>query len=154
MSMMLALVVAVLFGVGTFLLLQRTLTRVIFGLVVMGHGANLLLQLAGGRAGRPPVVGDDGGAQIVSQAGGGGFVDPLPQALALTAIVISFGVTAYLLAMAYRSWVLHRTDVVEDDVEDRRIARSRASEPGRRVGARPRIAGSEPAVGDDTDQQP
>jgi multicomponent Na+:H+ antiporter subunit C len=131
MSLMLALVVAVLFGVGTFLMLQRTLTRVIFGLVVMGHGATLLLQLAGGRAGRPPVVGDDSGAQIVSQAGGSGFVDPLPQALALTAIVISFGVTAYLLAMAYRSWVLHRTDVVEDDGEDRRIARLRASEPAR-----------------------
>lgn len=131
MTLMLALVVAVLFGVGTFLMLQRTLTRVIFGLVVMGHGANLLLQLAGGRAGRPPVVGDDGSTQIVSQTGGSGFVDPLPQALALTAIVISFGVTAYLLAMAYRSWVLHRTDVVEDDVEDRRIARSQGSKAAR-----------------------
>jgi multicomponent Na+:H+ antiporter subunit C len=128
MSLTLALVVAVLFGVGTYLMLQRTLTRVIFGLGVMSHGANLLLQLAGGRAGRPPVVGDNGGTQIVSQAGGSGYVDPMPQALALTAIVISFGVTAYLLAMAYRSWVLHRSDVVEDDVEDRRIARSQSGE--------------------------
>src|ERR671918_792574 len=91
--------------------------------------------LAGGRAGRPPVVDDNGSTQIVSQAGGSGYVDPMPQALALTAIVIAFGVTAYLLAMAYRSWVLHRTDVVEDDVEDRRIARLRrhhqAPEEGR-----------------------
>jgi multicomponent Na+:H+ antiporter subunit C len=59
----------------------------------------------------------------------------LPHALALTAIVISFGVTAYLLAMAYRSWVLHRSDQVEDDVEDRRIAgwrqRHRAAEEAR-----------------------
>jgi multicomponent Na+:H+ antiporter subunit C len=75
------------------------------------------------------VVGDGGGTQIVTQTGGSGFVDPMPQALALTAIVISFGVTAYLLAMAYRSWVQHRTDVVEDDVEDRRIARLRARQP-------------------------
>lgn len=124
MSLTLALVVAVLFGVGTYLLLQRTLTRVIFGLAVMGHGANLLLQLAGGRAGQPPVVGDDAATRIVGQDGGAGFVDPLPQALALTAIVIAFGVTSYLLAMAYRSWVLHDSDEVEDDVEDRRIARS------------------------------
>ncbi|HSK97969.1 MAG TPA: NADH-quinone oxidoreductase subunit K [Euzebyales bacterium] len=121
MSLTLALVVAVLFAVGTYLLLQRTLTRVIFGLAVMGHGANLLLQLAGGRAGAPPVVGDGGAARIAGPAGGG-FADPLPQALALTAIVISFGATSYLLAMAYRSWVLHRSDEVEDDVEDRRIA--------------------------------
>jgi multicomponent Na+:H+ antiporter subunit C len=54
--------------------------------------------------------------------GTGVFVDPLPQALALTAIVITFGVTSYLLAMAYRSWVLTNSDEVEDDLEDRRIA--------------------------------
>ncbi len=123
MTLALAAVVAVLFAVGTYLLLQRTLTRVVLGLAIMGHGANLLLQLAGGRAGQPPVVEEGGGTAIVGSAGGAGFVDPLPQALALTAIVISFGMTAYLLAMAYRSWVMHRSDEVEDDVEDRRIAR-------------------------------
>jgi multicomponent Na+:H+ antiporter subunit C len=47
----------------------------------------------------------------------------MPQALALTAIVISFGLTAFLLALAYRSWQLTGDDLVEDDVEDRRIAR-------------------------------
>lgn len=125
MSLTLALVVAVLFAVGAYLMLQRTLTRVIFGLGIMGHGANLLLQLAGGRAGRPPLLDEDSTARIVGQDGGAGFVDPLPQALALTAIVIAFGVTSYLLAMAYRSWVLHHSDEVEDDVEDRRIARLR-----------------------------
>lgn len=123
MTLALALVVGCLFAVGTYLLLQRTLTRVIFGLGVMGHGANLLLQLAGGRAGAPPVIEEGQPAEIVGMNGGSGFVDPLPQALALTAIVIAFGVTAYLLAMAYRSWVLNRSDEVEDDVEDRRIAR-------------------------------
>ena len=48
--------------------------------------------------------------------------DPLPQALVLTAIVITFGVTAFLLALAYRSYVLTASDAVEDDLEDRRIA--------------------------------
>lgn len=129
MTLALAAVVGVLFAVGTYLMLQRTLSRVIFGLAIMAHGANLLLQLAGGRAGKPPLVEDDSPATIAGMDGSGLFVDPLPQALALTAIVISFGVTAYLLAMAYRSWVLHDTDEVEDDLEDRRIAQAAASDP-------------------------
>ncbi len=113
MIAVLAVVVGVLYAVGTYLLLQRNLTQIVIGLAIMGHGANLLLLTAGGRAGRAPIVG----------AGGGAPADPLPQALALTAIVITFGVTAFLLALAYRSWLLRRDDEVEDDVEDRRIAR-------------------------------
>ncbi|MBA3955229.1 MAG: Na(+)/H(+) antiporter subunit C [Acidimicrobiia bacterium] len=109
-----ALVVGVLYALGTYLLLQRQLTRIVIGLALMGHGANLLLLLAGGRAGRPPFVGSD---EV------GPVADPLPQALALTAIVITFGVASFLLALAYRSWVIDRNDEVEDNVEDRRIAR-------------------------------
>jgi len=109
--LVLAVATGALYAVGVYLLLQRTLTRIVLGLAVLGHGANLLLLLAGGRAGRPPFAGVDGAA------------DPLPQALALTAIVITFGATAFLLALAYRSWLLRRDDEVEDDVEDRRIAR-------------------------------
>ncbi len=109
-----ALVVGVLYALGTYLLLQRQLTRIVIGLALMGHGANLLLLLAGGRAGRPPFVGGD---EV------GPVADPLPQALALTAIVITFGVASFLLALAYRSWVIDRNDEVEDNVEDRRIAR-------------------------------
>ena len=51
------------------------------------------------------------------------FADPLPQALALTSIVITFGVTAFLFALGYRSWKITNDDVVEDDVEDRFIGR-------------------------------
>lgn len=106
-----ALVVGVLFAMGTYLVMQRSLTRVIVGLVLLGHGANLLLLLAGGPPGNPPLIGEDGP-----------LADPLPQAMALTAIVITFGITAFLLALAYRSWVLTGDDRVENDVEDRRIA--------------------------------
>ncbi|HEV2810402.1 MAG TPA: Na(+)/H(+) antiporter subunit C [Acidimicrobiales bacterium] len=109
-----ALAVGALYALGTYLLLQRQLTRIVIGLALMAHGANLLLLLAGGRAGRPPFVGGGDGGPVA---------DPLPQALALTAIVITFGVTSFLLALAYRSWVIDRDDEVEDDVEDRRIAR-------------------------------
>jgi multicomponent Na+:H+ antiporter subunit C len=117
MSVVLAVLVGGLFAVGVYLLLQRTLTRIIIGLGLLGHGANLLLLLSGGRAGRAPLVGESGPV--------GDEADPLPQALALTAIVITFGITVFLLALAYRSWQLTRADEVEDDVEDRRIARLR-----------------------------
>lgn len=112
MILTLAATIAVLYAVGTWLLLQRSLTRIVVGLAVLGHGANLLLLAAGGPAGDPPLAGADPAVTA----------DPLPQALALTAIVITFGVSAFLLALAYRSWVQRRDDEVEDDVEDRRIA--------------------------------
>jgi multicomponent Na+:H+ antiporter subunit C len=118
-----ALIVAVLVGTGVYLLLQRTLSRIVLGLALIAHGANLLLMVVGGRAGRPPIVG--------AFAEGEAVADPLPQALALTAIVISFGITAFLLALAYRSWVLRHDDEVEDDVEDRRIAKLAGDEVAR-----------------------
>lgn len=108
-------IAAILAGVGVYLVLQRTLTRIILGLVVLGNAANLLLIVAGGHPGRPPIVGRFDEANPPT--------DPLPQALALTAIVISFGITAFLLGLAYRSWILTRDDEVEDDLEDRRIAK-------------------------------
>ncbi len=112
MTIVLVLTVGVLYGCGVYLLLQRNLSRIVIGIALLGHGANLLLMLAGGDAGEAPIV--DGGS--------GPYADPLPQALALTAIVITFGVSAYLLALAHRNWMLTRSDIVEDDVEDRRIA--------------------------------
>ena len=116
-NLTLALLIGVLYTVGTYLLLQRTLTRVVIGLGLLGHGANLLLLSAGGPAGAVPFVG-----RLAGPAGEGS-ADPLPQAMVLTAIVITFGVSAFLLALAFRSWVLTGQDEVQDDVEDRRIAR-------------------------------
>ena len=119
-NLTLAVLIGVLYAVGTYLLLQRTLTRVVLGLGMLTHGANLLLLASGGSSGAVPFVGQaDGGA-------GSGTADPLPQAMVLTAIVIAFGVTAFLLALAFRSWQLTGEDLVQDDVEDRRIA---AAEP-------------------------
>jgi len=114
-NLTIVLLIGVLYTVGTYLLLQRTLTRVVLGLALLGHGANLLLLQAGGAAGLVPFVTSGGTATVGTTA------DPLPQAMALTAIVITFGVTAFLLAMAYRSWVLTGADEVQDDVEDRRV---------------------------------
>ena len=114
MSTMLAAVAATLFGIGTHLVLQRKLSRIIIGLGLLTHGANVLL-ITAGRRGRPPIV-DTGDPSA--------FADPLPQALALTAIVITFGVTTLLLALAYRSWLLTRDDEVQDDIGDRAVARA------------------------------
>ncbi|MGH2801788.1 MAG: Na(+)/H(+) antiporter subunit C [Thermoleophilaceae bacterium] len=113
-NLSMALVVGALYSAGFYLLLQRSLMRVLLGIVVLGHGANLLLQLAGGPPGRAPIVGT---------AAPEAMTDPLPQAMALTAIVITFALTTFLLALGYRSWVLLGHDEVQDDVEDRRIAR-------------------------------
>jgi multicomponent Na+:H+ antiporter subunit C len=116
-NVLLAAVVAVLFGCGTWLLMQRRLTRIIIGIGLLGHGANLLLVTSGGVGGRAPIIGADEE---------GFYADPLPQALALTAIVITFGVTAFLLALGFRSWQITRDDRVEDDIEDRLVAETSA----------------------------
>lgn len=109
-----ATVVGGLFAVGFHLMLQRSLMRIVFGFIVLGHGTNMVLLVAGGAPGRPPVV--DG-----QEADSTRLADPLPQAMALTTIVITFGLTAFLMALAYRSWRLSGHDEVQDDVEDRRI---------------------------------
>jgi multicomponent Na+:H+ antiporter subunit C len=114
MTIVLAAVAAALFGLGTYLLLQRKLSRIIIGLGLLTHGANVLL-ITAGRRGNPPIIG---------QGDPSSFADPLPQALALTAIVLTFGVTSLLLALAYRSWLLTADDEVQDDVGDRAVART------------------------------
>ena len=112
MTVLLAAAAAGLFAIGTYLLLQRKLSRIIIGLGLLTHGANLLL-ITAGRRGDPPIVGT--GPESA-------FADPLPQALALTATVITFGVTVLLLSLAFRSWLLTRDDEVQDDVGDRAVA--------------------------------
>ena len=112
MSVVMAGTAAALFAIGTYLLLQRKLSRVIVGLGLLGHGANVLF-VNSGRRGLPPIIGQGDPSE---------FADPLPQSLVLTAIVIGFGTTALLLALAYRSWLLTNDDEVEDDIEDRLVA--------------------------------
>jgi multicomponent Na+:H+ antiporter subunit C len=118
-SLSLILAAASMIGCGVYLVLERSLTRVLVGLVMLGNGVNLLFLVSGGPAGRAPIV---GGAEPAAMS------DPLPQALVLTAIVISLGTTAFVLAMAYRSWQLTDHDDVQDDVEDAAIRRLAAAD--------------------------
>ncbi|NJQ00363.1 Na(+)/H(+) antiporter subunit C [Streptomyces zingiberis] len=119
-----AVVVGGLFATGFLLMTQRSLIRIVLGFLMLGHGTNLLL-LSAGSPGAPPVT--HGGVPDPRD-----MADPLPQAMALTSIVITFGLTTFLLALAYRSWRLTGHDEVRDDVEDRRIgtARERARADG------------------------
>ena len=116
MSVLLAFAAAFLFACGTYLLLQRRLSRILIGVGLVGHGSNIMLLISGTGRGVAPVIGTADPSE---------FADPLPQALALTSIVITFGVTAFLLALGYRSWRITHDDMVEDDVEDEFIARQR-----------------------------
>lgn len=110
MSVSLLVLVGVLFAVGTYLLMERSLTRIALGIGVLGNGVNVLLVIVGSRPGRAPIVN-----------AGGDMTDPLPQALVLTAIVIGFALLAFLLALAWRNWTITEDDEVEDDVEDRLV---------------------------------
>ena len=111
MSAPLLALVGVLFAAGTYLLMERSLTRIVLGVGVLGNGVNLLIVVAGGSSGEPPIVGREGR-----------LADPLPQALVLTAIVIGFAVVSFLLALAWRNWTITEDDEVEDDREDLVVA--------------------------------
>ncbi len=112
MSVPLALLIGVLFACGTYLMMHRTMTRIILGFGVLGNGVNLLIISTGGLPGDPPILGAEAGR----------LADPVPQALVLTAIVIGFALQAFLLALAWRNWTLDGNDEVEDDISDRRLA--------------------------------
>lgn len=118
MSIAYLLVIAVLFATGAYLLMHRSLTKIILGVVMLGNGINVLIVATSSRPGEPPLVGADGAV-----------TDPVPQALVLTAIVIGFAIVAFMLALVWRNWTLSGDDRVEDDVEDRRLARESATGP-------------------------
>ena len=112
----LILVMGVLYAVGVYLVLARTLTRVLLGLMLISNATNLLIVHAGGPALLPTFYEKDIPADQ--------YTDPLPQALTLTAIVIGAAMVAFVLGMIYRGWVLARADEIQDDDEDLRVATS------------------------------
>jgi len=116
MSLSMIVLVGVLFAAGTYLLMERSLTRIALGVGVLGNGVNLLIVVAGSEPGEAPIIGRSGE-----------LTDPLPQALVLTAIVIGFALMAFLLALAWRTWTMTNDDEVEDDVEDRLVRRREES---------------------------
>ncbi|OLN23938.1 Na(+)/H(+) antiporter subunit C [Domibacillus antri] len=101
METMITLVVGVLVSVATYLLLSKNLIRVVLGTAILSHAVHLLLMTMGGlKIGSVPILGDHVDT----------YTDALPQALILTAIVISFAVTAFFLVLVYRTYQSTGTD--------------------------------------------
>ncbi|MCE7984506.1 MAG: Na+/H+ antiporter subunit C [Caldilinea sp. CFX5] len=109
METILAFVVGVLYAVGLYMMLRRSIVKLIIGLVLLGQAANLLIFTLGGLTrGRAPLIAPDG-TQLTAP-----YADPLPQALILTAIVIGFGVQAFALVLLKRAY----QTVGADDLDD------------------------------------
>lgn len=101
METLMAFLVGILITIGTYLVLTKSLLRIILGTSIFGHGVHLLILTMGGlKSGGPPLL----GMESVS------YTDSLPQALILTAIVINFAVTGLFLVLAYRSYRVLGTD--------------------------------------------
>ena len=99
MESLLAIVIGALYAAGIYMMLRRSLFQLILGLVLLSHGANLLIFTAGGLTRAQPPIVSPGDLRPPFPA-----ADPLPQALILTAIVISFGVLAFALVLFHRSY--------------------------------------------------
>ncbi|WP_019970401.1 Na(+)/H(+) antiporter subunit C [Mycobacterium sp. 141] len=109
------LLIGALTSIGVYLLLERNLTRMLLGLLLAGNAVNLLILTAGGASGNPPIRGS-------RSEGATTTADPLAQGMILTAIVISMGVAAFVLALAYRSYRLTTVEEVDNDPEDTRVS--------------------------------
>ena len=116
-NLTLAVVIGVLVASGVVLIMERGIVRSFLGLVLMGNGVNLLFMVASGSAGLPPIV----GLTPVSE-----MSDPLPQAMVLTAIVITLALTGFVMSLSHRWWQVTSSDIIVDDDEDARIARMAA----------------------------
>lgn len=113
-SLTLVIVMAVMYAAGVYVMLERSLTRVLIGFLLVGNATNLLIFLMSGRPGTSPIV--------TGTSADAAMVDPVPQVLMLTAIVINFGITALILALIYRSWWLARLGDEGDTVTDEHAA--------------------------------
>lgn len=100
---------------GVYLLLERNLTRMLLGLLLVGNAVNILLLTVGGPSGNPPIRGRTSNGATTT-------ADPLAQGMILTAIVITMGIAAFVLALTYRSYRLSRDEDVADDPEDTRVS--------------------------------
>lgn len=105
----------VLIAAGVYLMLDRAMTRMLLGVMLIGNGANLLLLQSGGQSGAPPILDRD--SMSTDQS-----ADPLAQAMILTAIVIAMAMVSFILALLYRQYRYRTDDVIEHDAEDQAIA--------------------------------
>ncbi|MFE3544207.1 Na(+)/H(+) antiporter subunit C [Nocardia sp. NPDC059177] len=121
-NLILLIVIGVLTACGVYLLLERVVSKMLLGMILLGNAVNLLILTMGGPDGKPPVLGS-------SDTDPTGMADPLAQAMVLTAIVITMGLAAFVLALAYRSYMLTTTEDVSNDPEDTQITAREREDP-------------------------
>jgi multicomponent Na+:H+ antiporter subunit C len=117
MTLMLAVIIGLLFATGAYMMLRRSFVKLIIGLGLLGHAANLLIitgagvfsDITGAR-GTPPLI------RIGDKALEPGSADPLPPALILTAIVISFAIVSFTIVLVKRTY----QEVATDDLDQMR----------------------------------
>ncbi|GAS86831.1 Na(+)/H(+) antiporter subunit C [Mycolicibacterium brisbanense] len=115
------LLIGGLTSTGVYLLLERNLTRMLLGLLLIGNAVNLLMLTVGGPSGNPPIRGNTSDGATTT-------ADPLAQGMILTAIVISMGIAAFVLALAYRSYRITTVEEVSNDPEDTRVSQQSGTE--------------------------
>ncbi|WP_132992353.1 Na(+)/H(+) antiporter subunit C [Gordonia zhaorongruii] len=121
----LLIVAGALSASGVYLLMERSLIRMLFGLLLVGNGINLLIVTLASSPGNPPIRGRGSNGHTAD-------ADPLAQGMVLTAIVITMGIAAFVLALTYRLFVINRraaeepssdveptsTEGLDDDLQD------------------------------------
>jgi|SRR5699024_2284968 len=115
MELLFALLIGLLYGAGLYMILQRSMVKLLIGFILMGNGSNLLIFLLGKlEKGVPPIIPESSSSFVEA------FTDPIPQALILTAIVISFGLQAFAIILIQRVYkVLKVEDMDQLNTTDR-----------------------------------
>ncbi len=109
MELLFVLLIASLYSSGFYLILRRSMVKLLLGITLLGNGVNLLIFLLGRiTKGSPPVIQE--GSNVFTEI----YADPIPQALILTAIVISFGLQSFAIVLLKRVYALMSTDDLDD----------------------------------------
>lgn len=109
MEVLLAILIGLFYAAGLYMILRRSLVKLIIGLMLLGNGANLLIFLLGRiTKGLPPII--PGESNLFTSA----YADPIPQALILTAIVISFGLQSFGIVLIKRAYKVVKTDDLDE----------------------------------------
>lgn len=109
MELLLVLVLGLLYSAGVYLILRRSMVKLLLGIMLLGHGTNILIFVVGKiTKGHPPVI--DEAYKVFQEI----YADPIPQALILTAIVISFGLTSFAIVLLKRVYALVDSDDLDN----------------------------------------
>jgi multicomponent Na+:H+ antiporter subunit C len=110
MNILLAIITGILYAAGIYLMLRRSVVKLIIGLIILSNGANLFIfTVSRVTRGNPPLIPE--GAVTLE---GAVYADPVPQALILTAIVIAFGVQAFAIVLLKKVYQITGTDDLDD----------------------------------------